>query len=237
MPELSIGTVKDTERFIKLLIYGAPGVGKTTFVADAPNPIYLDFENSTEALRGGPHEGLPTISDPKQLGNSESVLAFLRSSKVDAYDTIIIDTISSMYEVFLMAWMTDQARQKPKVDRHIAYQQDFRKITNVLREIFYTLQQMEKHVVLIGHEKHLVDQETNRVLEIRPALPPSAEQSVERLINEVYYMEKKANIPPKPATRFLHVDSQGKILAKNRSRCTESKLENPTWKEVFSNGS
>jgi phage nucleotide-binding protein len=234
MPELSIGTVADLERYIKLLLYGPPGVGKTTFVAAAPKPIFIDFENSTETLRGGPYANTPVIRDPKQIGDSEAVLRFIKSKEIEQFETIVLDTISSMYDSFLMEWMSNSpvVKKRSGVDRHIAQQYDFRKITNVLKEIFYVLQYKEMHVVLIAHEKELVEKETNRVLQLRPQLPPTAEKSVERLINEVYYMESKPALN-KPATRILHVDSQGKILAKNRSRLTEATIENPTWKGVF----
>ena len=230
---LSVGTVKDKKRYIKLLIYGPPGVGKTTFVADAPKPIFIDFEDSTETLRGGPREDTPVINDPKQVGDSGAVLRFVQSKEVLQYETIVLDTISSMYDTFLMHWMTSpKVQRRSGSDRHIAQQYDFRKITNVLKEIFYELQNLPINVVLIAHEKELVDPDTNQVLQIRPQLPPAAEKSVERLINEVYYMEKKVS-GLKGTNRILHVDSQGKILAKNRSRLTEATIENPTWKEVF----
>lgn len=233
MAELVIESLKDKERYIKLLVYGPPGVGKTTFAAEAPNPIFLDFESSTETLRGGPNQDTPVIRDPKQIGDSEAVLRFIKSKEIEQYETVVLDTISSMYDAFMMNWMQQQAKKKSNVDRHIAYQFDFRKITNVLKEIFYELQYKEMHVVLIAHEKQMVDPESNRILEVRPQLPPAAEQSVERLVNEVYYMEKKPANLKGPASRLLYVDSQGKILAKNRSRLTEPTIENPTWKEVF----
>ena len=236
MPELSIGKVADLDRHIKLLLYGPPGVGKTTFVADAPKPIFIDFENSTEALRGGPNESVDVIRDPDQIGDPEAVLRFIQSKAIEQYETVVIDTISSMYDAFMLNWMTSpKVRNRSNSDRHIAQQYDFRKITNVLKEIFYVLQYKKMHVVLIAHEKELVDTETNRVLQIRPQLPPAAEKAVERLINELFYMEKKPGLKG-PATRLLHVDAQGKILAKNRSRLTEPTIENPTWKEVFGNG-
>jgi len=43
--------IKDTEYFIKLLLYGRYGAGKTRFAADAPNPVWIDLERSAETFR------------------------------------------------------------------------------------------------------------------------------------------------------------------------------------------
>lgn len=41
-------------RWMKLLLYGPPGAGKTELAAGAPKPFFLDFERSTETLRDHP---------------------------------------------------------------------------------------------------------------------------------------------------------------------------------------
>lgn len=222
---LSVGKIKDTDQYARLLIYGAPGVGKTTFAAQAPNPVIMDYENSSETLRNTDKSDTPVISDRKALSNFTDVIDFIR--KPNEFDTIIIDSISSMNDTFLMEHMRSQKNR----DKHIALFQDFRKMNNVLKEIFYEMITVPKNVVLVAHEKVLRN-EDNKILEVRPQLPPGAEASIERLINEVYYMEVKPNLRG-PSDRILHVDSQGKILAKNRMGLTENKLINPTWKEIF----
>lgn len=228
MAALKVGTPDDIGNKIRLLIYGPPGVGKTTFAANAPNPVFLDYENSTTALKGTKLSSIPVISDRKELAQYEKVLSFLRAS--NNYDTIIVDSISSMYETMLMHHMKHNTKSK---DRHIALFADFRKEVNVLKEIFYELINLDKHIILVAHEKTRVDVDSNRVLEVRPYLPPTAEASVERLVNEVFYLESKSQLKG-PSERILHVDSQGRILAKNRQvHLTEATYTNPTWEEIY----
>lgn len=220
---LSVTTVKEAPEFKRVLIYGAPGVGKTTFAAQAPNPVILDYENSSETLRNTEYESIPLAGSKKELANYEDVIAFIKNNP---YDTIIVDSISSMYDTLLMEHM-----RKANRDRHIALFGDFRKITNVLKDIFYELITVQKHIVLVAHQKELRNEE-GRLLEVRPLLPPAAEASIERLINEVFYLEATTNLKGE-TERTMYTDSQGKILAKNRTGLSEPKIKNPTWKEIF----
>lgn len=223
---LSLEKIEDRDEHCKLLIYGPPGVGKTTFAAGAPNPVILDYENSSESLRGTPLANIDLAGTRKQLANYDDVLDFIKKVP-DKYDTIIIDSVSSMYDTMLMEHM-----RKEKRDRHIALFYDFRKMTNVLKEIFYELVNIDKNVIIVSHETHLTD-ENNKILQIRPLLPPALRQSVERLVNEVFYLEASKNLTG-GMERVLHVESQGYILAKNRqSHLLEAKIKNPTWKEVY----
>lgn len=226
---LEIKSLGETPDPLRLIVYGAPGVGKTTWAASAPNPIFLDYENSTTVLRGTSLEDVPVINDRKTLSDYDQVLRFIRSDH--GYGTIIIDSVSAMYDAYLMTHM----KGKKKGDRHIALFADFRKVVNVLKEVFYALIDAPCHVILIAHEKYRVDNESQRILEIRPQLPPSAEAAIERLVNEVFYMETKPALRG-AAERILWVDSQGKILAKNRQAAlTESSYTNTTMKEIYPN--
>lgn len=223
---LSVGTVKDNEQYARILLYGAPGVGKTTWAASAPNPVILDYENSAETLRNTPLENTAIISNRGELAKHEEVLRFLKNNP---YDTIIIDSASSMNDTLLMEHMKNSKR-----DKHIALFADFRKINNVLKEIFYTLIDVPKNVIVIAHEAEMRDPETNKVIEIRPLLPPEAKKAIIRLVNEVYYLEKKPSLTGDP-DRLLHVDSQGKIVAKNR-RGLNQPIKNSNWKDIYQNG-
>lgn len=223
---LSVKPLSQIESKIRLLVYGDVGTGKTTFAANSPNPVILDYENSTETLRKT-HPDIPVIKSLRDLGNFERVLQFVQKPP-DEYDTIIFDTVSTMNYRMLQYHMQNKVSGR---DQHIALYQDFRKMTNVLREIFLALIDCPKNVIVCAHADFRIDDETNRVLEVRPTLPPKAREAIEQLINEVFYIEVDPGL--KDIKRNFYVNPTKKIIAKNRRGISEIKLANPTWSEIY----
>lgn len=73
---------------IKTLLYGQPGIGKTTLALSAPSPLLVDFDN-------GVHRVDPMHqSDTVQVESWQSMLDLLNNEDLASYKTLIIDTIS-----------------------------------------------------------------------------------------------------------------------------------------------
>ncbi|NCE63693.1 ATP-binding protein [Pseudoflavonifractor sp. 524-17] len=79
------------------IIYGSPGVGKTTLALSAPNPILIDFDRGVSRVRA--NHRTPTI----MCDTYEEVLADIRSKEMAEYETIVIDTGGS-FVTFLKDW-------------------------------------------------------------------------------------------------------------------------------------
>ena len=135
----------------KMLIYGVPGVGKSTLAASAPSPVFLDLEN-----------GLARVDcekTPEQLKSMDQVKNWLRHliGRQDC-KTIVIDTIDEIEKMLGAAVVTDWNRNNAKVktvsdipygrggDLLVAYWKDF-------LEIFDHLVAAGKNVLLTGHEQ------------------------------------------------------------------------------------
>ncbi len=79
-----------------IIIYGAPGVGKSSFCANAPEPVYLDVEEGTKKI------------DVKRVSGFENYEQFLSlinmiidGSRLEKYKTIIIDTIDFLEQMII----------------------------------------------------------------------------------------------------------------------------------------
>ena len=78
-----------------MILYGQPGIGKSTLAASAPNPVLIDFDNGVSRIRAE-HRPATSISS-----TYEEVLADIQNMK--EFDTIIIDTGGS-FVTYLKDW-------------------------------------------------------------------------------------------------------------------------------------
>jgi hypothetical protein len=92
-----ISTRDSTTHGIKILVYGAAGVGKTCLAATCPRPIILSAEAGLLSLRG--HD-IPATAI-RSVQDLTAAHAFLSGPGGDAFDTIILDSISEIAEVVL----------------------------------------------------------------------------------------------------------------------------------------
>lgn len=82
---------------IKMLVYGRPGVGKTTLCATAPKPIILSAESGLLSLR---KHSIPVI-EIKTMQDLFDAYSYLTGPEGVNYETICLDSISEIAEVVL----------------------------------------------------------------------------------------------------------------------------------------
>ena len=89
-------TVKST---LSALIYGQPGMGKTTLALSSPHPLLLDFDGGVHRVNAAHRV------DTVQITKWEEVNEVLSSPEVAEYQTIVIDTAGKMLsfmDVYIM---------------------------------------------------------------------------------------------------------------------------------------
>jgi len=79
------------------IIYGSPGVGKTTLALSAPEPVLIDFDRGVSRVRAQ-HRKATIVCD-----TYEEVLNDIRSPAMASFQTIVIDTGGS-FITFLKDW-------------------------------------------------------------------------------------------------------------------------------------
>ena len=80
-------TVKNA---LSALIYGQPGMGKTTLALSSPQPLLLDFDGGVHRVNAAHRV------DTVQISKWEEVDEVLTSGEIAEYKTIVIDTAGKM---------------------------------------------------------------------------------------------------------------------------------------------
>lgn len=151
------------KRPINVLVYGNPGVGKTTFGATAPRPLFVDLERGAIGKSLEQYDlSVVQVDKISQLGE---VYLMAKKGELADFDTIVIDSISEVMKQL----QEEYAKTDPKdPNSKKITQNDWGKIIsraeNIVRQ-FVNLP--THHVIFIAKEAEVsTDDETY----IRPSV-------------------------------------------------------------------
>lgn len=95
----------EPSKAIKAVIYGVQGVGKSTFLSRAPNPIFLDFEDSTndldtrvDVLDPAPKTWVETLNALDQLATEPHPFQSVCIESADWLESIAVEHLIRKYK-------------------------------------------------------------------------------------------------------------------------------------------
>ncbi|MBQ8507984.1 MAG: ATP-binding protein [Clostridia bacterium] len=136
------------------IIYGSPGVGKTTLALSAPDPVLIDFDRGISRVRAQ-HRRAAIMCD-----TYEEVLADVKSPEMAEFKTLVIDTGGS-FVTFLKDWAlrVKGARQKNgefNALKGFGYvKSEFNEFTEYVKTV------LNKNVIYVFHSQEQADKDGN----------------------------------------------------------------------------
>lgn len=198
-----LSTLSGGNQFVKLMVYGPSGAGKTTFSTSFPGPIGVaDFDGKI-----GSAARYLEVHNPKKLDEIEfenfqpsavnggvqvyqKFMKWLYSLEMAAkegkfpFKTIVLDSLTTFAESLTAHIMASNPAVK-RVDALTPSMQDYLMVSTNFKPIIHRLLALPCNVVVIGHisqDKDEVTQEIN----YRPALPGKLPELLPILFGEVY---------------------------------------------------
>ena len=209
---------------IKALVYGQPGLGKSTLALSTPNPVLFDFDGDIQRVNGAFQ--CPTL----QVQNWNEVLQALQELETQSNDfmTIVIDTAGKMLD-YMSTYIIQQDNRLGKRDGSLTLQGfGARKIMfiNFLKRV----SMMGKHVIFVAHER---EEKDGDIRIVRPEIGGSSagdlikeldlvgymqaignKRTISWTPQEKFYAKNTCNLPPMQEIPVI-IDAQGKIIGHN----------------------
>ena len=186
----------EAKQTITMLVYGQPGVGKTTLAVSSPDAVLFDYDGGVQRINGA-HQTLTV-----QIRSWEDTAAALDEISREYPDvrTIVIDTVGKMLDYMGEYIMRTNGRMK-KPDGTLSLQGyglrksmfiDFIKKTAVLG----------KNIVFVAHEK---EEKQGEETVKRPDIGGSSANDLMKELDLVGYMQmlgKERSIAFNPTERY-----------------------------------
>lgn len=187
-----------TTKCIKMLIYGQPGIGKSTLALSAPAPLYLDFDGGVHRVRA--EHLAPTV----QIDNWQNVIDLFGQEDLSPYRTIIIDTAGKMLD-YMSAFLIASDSKMGRKGGQLALQ-GFGARKGMFQRFLAQAGTMGKHLVFVAHEKEERDGEAKI---IRPEIGGSSGADLIKDLDLVGYVEARGKV------RTISFDPCEKFYGKN----------------------
>lgn len=177
--DIEMTGTQDYGRNIKLALCGFPGAGKTLFSSTAPKPFFIFMREQPRIMsianRYIPHTKITNKFDAE--GKLEvpiwetylEVLQYLRSSRGDSYETVVVDTGDELFQA-MKEGRKAQNRGKWAI-------QDWGWLADMYREVINATIDLPKHVIVTYHIKTTQEGEDGEIVR-EVALQGSAKDDV-----------------------------------------------------------
>lgn len=219
---------------VNMLIYGSPGVGKTTFAASAQDSphgadvLFIDVEGGVRSIADRTDISIFRPDDFNQIGEL-FVMLKNGAEEVANFRTIVVDSIGETQALGLRTIM--KSAKNPDLPGLQDYGKSNEQIGRLIRSFRGLAQSKGINVILTALAVESKDENSGAIL-TRPALTPKALELATGAVDMLGYMTQK-----KDGTRVLSFQPSTNYMAKLRQPQTGGQIplviENPTLPKIL----
>ena len=192
---LKIQTFKPENSYIKALIYGPSGAGKTTFAATAPKPIFASSEKGLMSIR----HLAPQFAEINSLQDLKDLYSFLKNEKHE-FETVVIDSITEINDIIKTEIETRNKRNMQL--------QDWGILQKEIKDILRKFRDLPMHIIFLAQETTEKDEE--KIVKYLPSLNGKSATEIAYYMDTVGYcfIDKLGNrkIGTMPNEKYLTKD-------------------------------
>lgn len=212
-------TTKKATGFVKALVFGEAGMGKTVLCATAPNPIIISAEAGLLSIAD--HD-IPVIEVKTVQDVMDAYQWVTEDPAAKQFETICLDSITEIAEVLLTQYKREEKDPRKAYGR----------INDDMSELIRKFRDLKgKHVYFSCKMSRKEDGDSG-IVSYKPAMPGNT------LINNLPYFFDEVlalrigKLPSGKEFRYLQTQPELQWPAKDRSGCLE-KMEKPDLSYIF----
>lgn len=171
-----------TQTKIKLkgLVYGQPGVGKTSLALSAPKPLLIDFDNGLRRV------AKQYQTDSVQVQSYQDLLDILTKEDISGYETIVIDTLGKMIDR-IGDWLAVSNPKVKQADGQLSMK-GWGNVKGEFQRLLKLLEGKNKSAIFIAHEK---EEKVGDDVMKRPDVAGSSGKDIVKELDFMGYMSIK----------------------------------------------
>lgn len=189
------------ERPVVIVLYGTPGVGKTSVGNTANTPILIDTDRGSDRAANRAEATIIAQSWNDVLQDE---------AEIKNYKTVVIDTAKSVLDDYLMVWVIskDYKLEKNKLKAYGAIGDEFKLFINKRRS-------ENLDIVLIAHSKEEKDGDNTK---ISPDVTGQSKDLILRIADQVGFMTVENG------KRIITFEPTDKTIGKNVARIPKMEI-------------
>lgn len=168
--EHRIMSVDEANPYLKILVYGRNGKGKTRFAASGPSVLIGDVnEKGTLSARGTGAKVFPI----DKWSDVDDLYWYLKRGNHD-YETVALDTLTALTAMCMKYVLKESADRDPTRDVDLPERRAWGKVGKLMGEQIYRFRNLPMHVVFTAQERTVGDAEEGEEVYITADLPAQA---------------------------------------------------------------
>lgn len=195
---------------LKILIYGQPGIGKSTISLSMPKPVLIDCDNGVHRIQAA--HRTPCL----QVSSYTQIQQLLKSNELAPFETIIFDTAGKLLDYMGV----DILKENPKNGKLSGglSQHGYGVRKAWFNDLIKQVSTMGKHLMFVAHEK---EEKRGDEMVLRPEIGGSSGGDLMKELDLVGYMEAQGKV------RTISFYPTDRFYAKNSARI-DDRLDVPT---------
>lgn len=231
------------ERKLNILVYGDPGVGKTTFAASADEipsfrkTLHIDIEGGSMSFEHRYPKveiiHLDEYDQKDQWQKLYDIYEHLRDNRGAGYGTVIIDNLSEAQKIAMIKVMEDaklRADDPDKIEPEVPRQRDWGVNLERMRMMVRSFRDLPVHTIITAHEKEATNPRTGAIKKA-PSLSGKLTNEVAGFFDIVLrmYVVEIDGVD----TRVIATAASEDYIAKDRSDRLPKYVQDPTMAEIY----